>query len=231
MTTVKTLVCLANSRKNWGRCVAGIVEGGQEWVRPVSDRQHGEVSLEDQRYEDGSDPRVLDIISVPLLQPQPHDYQRENWLLDPGYYWMNVGRVGWDELLTLEQRPESLWVNGYSTYRGGNDRVPIAQTVTLKDSLKLIRVGRLRLQVHTSGAAPDNTRRAVSARFMYAGSTYILRVTDPEYEREYLAKADGGYELGESFITVSLGEPYKEYAYKLVAAIIERAKIETGSRT
>jgi hypothetical protein len=55
-------------------------------------------------------------------------------------------------------------------------------------------------------------------------------VTDPEYELQYLAKPEGIYELGESFLTVSLGEPYDGYAYKLVAAIMERTKIQKGSR-
>ena len=69
------------------------------------------------------------------------------------------------------------------------------------------------------------------ARFRHAGSEYILRVTDPEYERAYLAESNGNYELSEAFLTVSLGEPHSDgYVYKLVAAIVERAKIETGGR-
>ena len=53
---------------------------------------------------------------------------------------------------------------------------------------------------------------------------YHLWVTDPGYEREYLLKPDGDYEIGETFLTVSLGEPLNDYCYKLVAAIIERAR-------
>ncbi|MED7928819.1 hypothetical protein SMD20_31540 [Nonomuraea sp. LP-02] len=56
-------------------------------------------------------------------------------------------------------------------------------------------------------------------------------MTDPDYEQTYLAKRDGIYEIGETFITVSLGEPHTdEYTYKLVAAIMERAKIGIGSK-
>ncbi len=51
---------------------------------------------------------------------------------------------------------------------------------------------------------------------------YRLWVTDPRYERAYLAKPDGDYEIGEAFLTVSLGEPYNNACYKLIAAIIER---------
>jgi hypothetical protein len=78
MTTVKRIVCLANSRKLNGRCLAGKEFGGTgvgAWVRPVGAREHGEVSEYERQYEDGSDPRVLDVIDVPLIGPQPKDFQ------------------------------------------------------------------------------------------------------------------------------------------------------------
>jgi hypothetical protein len=231
MAPIKTLVCLANSRKLSGRCVAGMVDDGSgEWIRPVSARPNREVSARERQYEDRTDPKVLDIVLVPFLRPQPHDFQSENWLLDPDYYWKKTGRVGWSGLLRLEQRPRTLWINGSSTYHGHNDRIAIEEAATLRDSLKLIRVTDLTLQVHVPGAMFGDQRPVLRACFSYGGHPHILRVTDPEYEAKYLAKPEGVYELGESFLTVSLGEPYEGYVYKLVAAIIERAKIQTGSR-
>ncbi|MCZ4101941.1 hypothetical protein O3W51_37915 [Streptomyces sp. H39-C1] len=211
--------------------MAGMVDDGSgEWVRPVSARPNREVSDRERQYEDGIDPSVLDIFLVPLLRPQPNDFQTENWLLDHRYYWMNTGRVGWSGLLRLEQRPSALWINGASTYHGNNDRISTEEAIALPDSLKLIRVTNLALQVHIPAAIFGDQRLVLRAHFSYAGHAYILRVTDPEYELQYLAKPQGVYELGESFLTVSLGEPYEGYVYKLVAAIIERAKIQTGSR-
>jgi Dual OB-containing domain len=89
----KRLVCLANSRKLHGRCIAGreLLAGRPgEWVRPVSDREHEEVSEYERQYEDGSDPRILDIIDVPLIAPRASPHQPENWLLDPGMYWRKL---------------------------------------------------------------------------------------------------------------------------------------------
>ncbi|MFG2170004.1 hypothetical protein ACGFMO_01255 [Streptomyces niveus] len=231
MALVKTFVCLANSRKLSGRCVAGMVDDDSgEWVRPVSARRNGEVSAYERQYRDGTDPNVLDIVSVPLLRPQSHSFQSENWLLDPDYYWERTGRVGWRGLLSLEERPGALWINGASTYHGSNDHISTEEAVTLSDSLKLIRVADLKLHVHAPRAMFGDPKRVLRARFSYEGREYILRVTDPEYRRENLAKPDGIYELGESFLTVSLSEPFEGYVYKLVAAIIERAKTSTGSR-
>lgn len=51
---IKRLVCLANSRKSGGRCIAGreLLAGNVgEWIRPVSGREHEEVSARERKYE------------------------------------------------------------------------------------------------------------------------------------------------------------------------------------
>jgi len=98
---IKRLVCLANSRKLHGRCIAGreLLQGkAGQWVRPVSDREHEEVSEYERRYEDGSDPRVLDIIDVPLIRASENRRQPENWLLDPIRYWRKAGEFKYENL-------------------------------------------------------------------------------------------------------------------------------------
>lgn len=226
MAETKTLVCLANSSKLRGRCVAGIVESDQRgWIRPVSARPDGELSLFERQYEDGSEPSVLDVISVPLLHPQPQGFQRENWLIDTTRKWTRLGQVGWRDLLTLKQSPDALWTKGYSSNHGSNDRTPTKQAANLKDSLRLIRVSRITLRAHAPGLRFGNPQRVLRAKFRHLGSDYILPVTDPCYKNEYLAKPDDNHELGESFMTISLGLPYHDgYTYKLVAAIVERAR-------
>ena len=48
-------------------------------------------------------------------------------------------------------------------------------------------------------------------------------VTDPGWERTYLAKLNGTYDIGACYLTISLGEPYEDACYKLIAAIIPAA--------
>ena len=225
MATTKRIVCLANSRKLQGRCVAGVELAGSPvsgWIRPVSDREHQEVSEYERQYRDGSDPRLLDIIDVPLREHRPKDYQQENWLLDPKLYWEKAGVFKWEHLTTLAEAESTLWRNGCHTYNGINDQIPIDQAAEETSSLKLVHVDRLRLRVFAPGAAFGNSKRRVQACFLFAGNDYALWVTDPRIELTYLAQEDGYYQLGECYLTISLGEPFNEHCHKLVAAIIER---------
>jgi hypothetical protein len=220
---IKRLVCLANSRKLHGRCIAGreLLQGKPgQWVRPVSDREHEEVSEYERQYEDGSDPRVLDIIDVPLIKARGNRRQPENWLLDPGRYWSKAGEFEYENLHRLTDHRGELWINGHDTSNGLNDFVPVDEADRVDGSLKLIFVDDLRLHVYRPGLSFGNPKRRVQAIFSFGGVGYRLWVTDPLIETRYLARADGVHTLGSSYLTVSLGEPLEGRCYKLVAAII-----------
>ena len=224
MTGRKRMVCLANSRTLAGRCVAGreLADRRQAgWLRPVSARPGQEVSEYERQYEDGSDPRVLDVVSVPLLEPCPQGWQTENWLLDPERYWRKEGTWSWFDLAALADPAAPLWIDGGHTYQGRNDRLPPEPAGPEAGSLRLIHAPRIELAVFSPGEAFGNRKRRVQGRFSHAGVDYALWITDPIYERHYLAKLDGSYHLGECYLTISIGEPFQGFCYKLVAAIME----------
>lgn len=224
MAVLKRIVCLANSRKRSGRCIAGkelMSLGYGSWIRPVSARPYEEVSEQERRYEDGGEPQLLDVIDVPLLHALPRSHQSENWLLDPHSRWVCAGRASADELCALADDPPGLWVNGHSTSSGLNDRVTVSDAEGLSNSLYLVRLDELKLRVFAPGAAFGNLRRRAQARFTSRQVPYWLWMTDPTMEQTYLAGPDGEFLLPECFATVSLGEPNDDgYCYKLVAAII-----------
>lgn len=223
MTVVKRIVCLANSRKLSGRCLAGKelhANGPGAWIRPVSNRSSEEVSERERQYEDGSDPKVLDIVDVPLKERRPKHYQSENWLLDSERYWVRVGKMSWSELHGISDDPVLLWLNTSSTNAGLNDRVGESDASKLTASLYLLHLRELTLRVFAPGEAFGDPKRRVQADFRHHKIQYQLWVTDPVFERNYLAKPDGEYRVSECFVTVSLGEPHKGSCYKLVAAII-----------
>ncbi len=225
MPTTKRIVCLANSRKLSGRCIAGKVvvdRSFKGWIRPVSSREFEEVSEYERQYRDGQDPQVMDVIDIPFIGPKPKEYQQENWLLDPEYYWSRKGKVNWDDLGKLADPISPLWIDNYSTYSGCNDKIPVDLVSGIDSSLRLLHVNSIELSTFAPGATFGNSKRRLQGRFMYSGQEYRLWVTDPRYERGYLSKQDGDYKLGECFLTVSLGEPYEGAVYKLIAAILER---------
>ncbi len=225
MPTTKRIVCLANSRKLHGRCIAGreiVANRPTDWIRPVSGRENQEVSEYERQYQDGSDPVLLDVLDIPLLEHRPKDYQRENWLLDPEFYWEKVDRLSWENLEPFSESGEDLWQNGFHTSNGINDQIPLIQAMKETSSLKLIRVDEVRLHIFAPGQAFGNSKRRVQAGFRFGDNDYALWVTDPDIERRYLAREDGYYDLDECYLTISLGEPFRENCHKLVAAVMRR---------
>jgi hypothetical protein len=225
LSYTKTLVCLANSRKPpSGRCVAGREKVGNRlgaWIRPVSARPTREISEEERRYEDGSDPKVLDVISIEMTAAQPHDHQQENHVIDDSYYWDKRGTASWSELqMAVEDPAGPLWINGYSSSYGMNDRVPEVSLAALGRSLYLVRPSDLQIVVASEGGDFGPPRRRVRARFKLCGDSYCFVVTDPPVEREHLAKGDGETAVSPVLLSVSLGEVFNGYAYKLVASVI-----------
>jgi hypothetical protein len=225
MNYTKTIVCLANSRKPpSGRCVAGrevSSSGFGSWVRPVSARSTQEISEEERRYEDGDDPKVLDVIAIEMTRPEPHLHQQENHLIDDQSYWLRKRTVTWRDLLTAVEDPAGpLWLNESSTFYGRNDKVAEDHLDGIARSLYLVRPRRLKIVVASEGGGFGPARRRVRARFDLCGHTYCVVVTDPWIERKYLAGSDGESELGDTVICVSLSDVFHGFAYKLAAAAV-----------
>src|SRR3989304_8323760 len=126
MKYTKKIVCLANSRKLSGRCIAGKevldTEYG-EWIRPISRRETAEISEEEMRFENGETPEPLDIIEIPMKEYKPNGFQVENHVIDDQYYWQKCGNLSATKLPELlDVVTDTFWINGYSSYNGINDR-------------------------------------------------------------------------------------------------------------
>jgi hypothetical protein len=222
MGITKRLLCLANSRKLSHRCVAGkeVSDGAQGiWIRPVSIREHGELTPLERRFDDGRDPQVMDVMDVPLTKAQPRGCQQENWVIGTTPPLMFIRRASWSEIRTLCDPEGPLWSDGHSTARGQNDEIPIQIADTLTSSLRLLRVEHLTVSVFIYW-----NKKRVQGRFHHAGTDYWLWITDPTYEDRFKAGPEGDFALGESLLTISISEPFieKNACYKLIAAIMER---------
>jgi hypothetical protein len=221
----KVMVCLANSRKLSGRCVAGKEYDPKKlgrWIRPVSARISAEVSEEERRFENGQDPKLLDIIRVPMIEPKPHGFQGEHPVIDDQSHWVNEGRASLADLRrALDKETGPLWDNSSSSsYNGTHDRVAEAIAAKQSSSLKLIEVSDFKIEVAVEGTQFGKGKRKVRGLFSLDGTQYKLAVTDPLIERQYLAKVDGIHNVASAILCISLGEPYNGFAYKLIAGVI-----------
>jgi hypothetical protein len=226
MGVSKRILCLANSRKPSGRCIAGIeiAHDGQPlgWIRPIS--SHGQDAVHDyeRQYPDGSEPRLLDIINMPLLKPAPDGCQSENWLLDTSGRWQRTGLADMNLLSRCICKQKAIWANGHSTTRGENDEIPSEEADALTNSLMLIQVPWLGVTVYEGP-------KGLCARgwFPYGESMYGLRITDPVFEQMVFNHGLRNRKFGNAYVTVSLTMPMRkdygsgqQYRYKVIAAII-----------
>jgi ATP-dependent DNA helicase RecQ len=222
----KTFVVLAASRKYGGYCIAGKEWADGKigpWVRPVSRRTNGELTEEEVRMSNKELPVCMDIVEFATLGPARHAYQKENFFSVEKRPWIwqwKLPDVALDKLLDF---PDSLWLEGFSSTNGLNDRIP--EEIAAKNngsSLYLIRPDDFMILVTDDLYG----RKKINARFTYRGTPYLLSLTDMMIEREYLMKPQDEYPLDNKniHITVSLGEPFNGFCYKLVAAVMLQDK-------
>jgi hypothetical protein len=222
---VKRIVVLANSRKVSGRCIAGkevSSNGFIDWVRPVSLRPAGELSEADRQFSDGTDPKLLDVVDIYMTKHAPHGFQTENYAIDDTKYWRLVRKCTPADLKSaLDASAVILWDNSApSTAHGLHDRVEDAVAANLKGSLLLIEVPMLTITVAVEGAGFPSAKRRLRGSFSYKNVSYILSITDPVVERDYLKMDDGRYPVGPVTLCISLGDSWQGYAYKLIAGVI-----------
>jgi hypothetical protein len=227
MSYTKTIVCLANSRKLAGRCVAGKEWNGRApgpWCRPVSDRDRGELTAERWYSKTWRDPRLLDLIEVSLLGPRPSGCQTENHLVDTSFRWKFAGRISANCLVPGLDKPAGpLWLNGESTASGLNDRVPATVAERQRSSLVLVQPELLKMTIAVEGADFGCPRRRVRGHFSLAGHDYALAITDPIIEAELKPSPDGSnIELRKPILCISLSEKFlsQNACYKLIAGVM-----------
>jgi hypothetical protein len=223
MGYIKRIVCLANSFKNGGSCVAGkeILLGGHYggWIRPVSARPTAELWLSESMYDSYASPKLLDIIDVPLLKAIPHDHQSENHLIDPAVSWTKKGELPRGELELLCDYPATLWLNRGRTSNGAFDCVGREESALFAASLYFIKADCFTVEVGPGRWKGTKTYRG---NFRYREVEHSLRVTDPEIAGKFESKQDGRYPLQDVHLCVSLTEPFEmdKRCHKLVASVI-----------
>lgn len=214
------LVCLANSTKLGGRCVAGkqLIEGKVgPWIRPVSTPEGGSI-VNPQYYRTSAPIAVMDVIELEVVKRVPYlEYQQENVLVKLSG-WKKDGEYRWDKLHEVVDSPSPLWCGDGEK----NDRIKLEKAQKLRSSLRLIKVTEPDIFVQY-----DGFRNVLRTRFVYEDVEHNLAITDPMAKEKYLGRSGGIPKFSEAYYCVSIGEPLKLYdgvdhCFKMVAAVIER---------
>jgi hypothetical protein len=208
------LICLANSWRPGGRCIAGIDGASGEWIRPVPFR--GGAIPEDRTWLDNRCIAPLDIIEVPLEAPSLDTrFQRENCRVR-NWHWRLVGRAAAADVLKFCVTAGPVLHSASKVVEPSLlERLPPQKWASLE-------------LVHAKGVIfqrDPNKDHRWQARFSMGPRepAYCITLTDPEATMRLNA---GGQLKPECLLTVSLTEPIEmpgrpKLCYKLVAAVIE----------
>jgi len=212
-----TFICLANSYKEGGRCVAGIEchnntplwneHDKPRWIRPVSaDTPHGEI---DSRLSYKL--KLLDIVEMDVFDPVPEGHQVENVLFNPNSLKVK-GVFPHQELDAL--------CDHYQHFLFGNasNAVTEEEAAQLTESLTLIKVTDFQVVIKPNAFHPDKPH--VRLHFDFNKTRYDLPVTDPVFMRELHFDKDFLKNTPQLYLCLSLGILHEGLHYKLVAGII-----------
>lgn len=236
------IICLANSKKYQGRCIAGLKTDVSGWLRPVSTLDTGTLNRQDYTLDNGQEPQLFDVIRVHCSQPRPKCNQPENWVLERKQ-WEFVGTPSLQqlqEIVNLEVSRNSSSVLLGSQY----SHIPYheLEEIPALASLALIQPQNLRWRIVRNHRAEKRFR----ATFVLNGIEYDLPITDLLWQAKLDAFEEDTYTCQEVIdklsltnfnpkkflLTISLSEPFipkgaeQLFCYKLVAAITNASEVK-----
>jgi hypothetical protein len=218
----RSILCLANSYKHGGRCVAGIDPRDGAWIRLRGAAPDGTLQPAEYRLHDGSEPRLLDLIEVEAHYALPSDAHPEDWQIAP-VRWCLLARPANPAVI---RKALDTAGNGATILRDHRDRISCEEIAAkpMQASLALVCPSELHWWIRDDRQGKRRSR----ALFRRNHVTYDLSVTDPRwlerlnllpagiYPHSFLADAGA-----ETWLTVSLSEAFHGWHYKLVASVIE----------
>jgi hypothetical protein len=214
-TMLTRFVCLANSYKEGGRCLAGVeldsqhnpvtVDGRPRWIRPVCKTPHGEIPS-----QIANPFNVLKVIELETGLPQDCGYQSENIFFNERTL-KGVDDFRVNHLDSLCDNREIIFGNKGKAIAQENIR-------SVNHSLVLIKTKLFTLMDRCYQDTPDTTQQRLL--FTYNKIQYDFPITDPVFLRCYKANPKLLDDVNEIYLTCSISVQWANWYYKLIAAII-----------
>ncbi len=212
-------ICLANSYKRGGRCVAGIEisidnndhwktvvqkDGLPRWIRPIDQRtEYGEIPESEARYIP-----IYSVVELIGVVPCPHESHSED------VYYQQMHSIG--KILPTTKVLESFIDTAhlkifYST------ELAISPETYSQGSYSLMMIRPEGFQLHED---PTKNRAKYRMTFVFNGVTYDCSVTDPYFYNCLEQQQNLIESLKNIYLTLSIGLEYEGRHHKLIAAIL-----------
>ena len=212
---VRYFICLANSYKRGGRCIAGIEidsdnniiynkDGNPQWIRPIANTQYGEIPNNEAECI-----KILSHVGLSNVEDNPRNVHRENVLYDSM------------ELVSSKILPHTKFLNElvdktHKSIFGNHGRaVSVDLASELDYSLMFIHVQDARAYI-------DESRERTKNRmcFVYNGAEYDFPITDPMFLEKFMKNPEQFTIIPNAYLTLSLGLEFEGWHHKLVAGVI-----------
>ena len=215
----KFFVCLANSYKRGGRCIAGVEvvsdnkggwkpvrndDGRPRWIRPIAQTTYGEIpNYVADNIEMLSVIKLADVVPCPELCHVENVYYSR---MEPYEY--NTSQESSIMNQLIDSKHLSIFLN-----RGR--AVSAEMLADVNYSLMLIHPDK-------ASAYRDENREKSKNRmnFTYYGVEYDLPITDPAFLDEFKREPERYNEIPDVYLALSLGLEFEGWHHKLVAGVI-----------
>lgn len=208
-------ICLANSYKEGGRCLAGIEldvngnpvkkYGRPNWIRPIGNGPHGEL-----RSRTVEKINLLEVVEINVTGQRPQGYQSENVSFIENSLRV-VGRMDRDRLERFCTEANDVF--------GSRDKFITRETIgDLDHSLMLISTDRFQYKSVVPPDRPDLAKPRFV--FQFRQTQYDLPLTDPAFLEVHNKNPKCLDNVPQLYLSLSISIEWKQRFYKLVAAVI-----------
>lgn len=215
----KYFVCLANSYKRGGRCIAGVEivsdnnggwmptrneDGSPRWIRPMAKTTYGEIP---NYIAEGI--TILSLVKLTDVVLCPEDAHVEN------VFYARMEKCN-DEI-TLEPSVMNNFIDTahQSIFQNRGRAVSAEMLVGIHYSLMLIHPNRACAYIDENRGKSKNRMK-----FSYYGAEYDFPITDPTFIERLKKNPEGYLSINDVYLTISLGLEFEGWHHKLVAGVI-----------
>ena len=215
----KYFICLANSYKRGGRCIAGVEvvsngngkwklvhndDGNPHWIRPIAKTTYGEIP----NYL-AEDIQMLSVVRLSNVDPCPEGAHTEN------VYYSRIEQFDYDISQLLSSMNQFIDSRHQSIFHNRGRAVSAEILGGINYSLMLIHPDE-------ASAYRDENREKSKNRmkFTYYGVEYDFPITDPVFLDKFKREPERYDNIPDVYLSLSLGLEFEGWHHKLVAGVI-----------